>query len=455
MIASRALATTAVLFAVAAAAPPLAAQFAEKGRFELHADRTAYLPGAEVELAAVLRIDRGWHVNAFRPTFDYLIPTELELELPPGWADAEIAYPPAEHERFTFAEEELAVYQGEVVIRARTRVPEGAASGRVPLRAALTYQACDDTQCLPPVTTEQELGLAVGGGGRATAGPWFGGTAAEPAAATGSGNLLLILLLGLVGGLILNAMPCVLPVLSIKVFGLVQSAALSRRDVVTAGLATAAGILASFLALAGAAIAARAAGRAVGWGVQFQEPGFVAFLAVVVVLFSLNMWGLFEIQLPGRLAQLAGGGHHEGVAGHFASGLFATLMATPCSAPFLGTAVGFALAQPPGTILAVFTAVGLGMSLPYLALAAWPRAAGLLPRPGAWMVRLKEVMGFLLAGAAVWLFYVLAAQVTAERLAFVQLALLGLALAVWLRAAAARPMTGRLAMLAVVGTAAA
>src|SRR6185436_7179649 len=146
----------------------------------------------------------------------------------------------------------------------------------------------------------------------------------------------------------------------------------------------------------------------------------------------LNMWGIFGIQLPGRLATAAGGGRREGIAGHFVTGLFATLMATPCSAPFLGTAVGFALGQPAIAVFAVFTAVGLGMAAPYLLLAAWPRAARLLPKPGAWMVRLKEVMGFLLAAAAVWLFYVLAQQVSAGWLAAVQLGLLLLALVVWL-----------------------
>ena len=279
--------------------------------------------------------------------------------------------------------------------------------------------------------------------------------ASDGAVADAPAGLGWMLLLGVLGGLILNAMPCVLPVLSIKVFALVKSAALSRRQVVLSSLATSLGILASFWALALLAIGARQAGNAVGWGVQFQQPGFVALLAVVVVLFSLNMWGLFEIQLPGRLAQVAGGGPQHGLAGHFVTGLFATLMATPCSAPFLGSAVSFALAQPAVTVLAVFPAIGAGMAMPYLLLAVWPGAARLLPKPGAWMVRLKEVMGFLLAAAAIWLFYVLAGQVSAAALAMVQLALLVLALAVWLWraprprwAALAAPVLG---IAAVVG----
>ncbi len=241
-----------------------------------------------------------------------------------------------------------------------------------------------------------------------------------------------VLLLALLGGLILNGMPCVLPILSLKLFGLVKAAGQSRGAVRTGALATAAGILISFWALAAVAIAARGAGAAIGWGVQFQQPGFVGFLAVVVLLFSLNLWGLFEIPLPARLARLGdAGAASEGLGGHFASGLFATLMATPCSAPFLGTALSFALGQSATTIFLTLTAVGAGLALPYFALAVAPGAVRWLPRPGAWMDTLRGTMGFLLAGALVWLLYVLTAQVVPEGVAFFELALLALALAVW------------------------
>jgi suppressor for copper-sensitivity B len=284
------------------------------------------------------------------------------------------------------------------------------------------------------VIAERVLTLVVGSGGVAQNIGSFGGSPPGGAARRPPTPLAVMLLLGLVGGLILNAMPCVLPVLSLKVFGLVQSAASGRRAVTSGALATSLGILFSFLTLAGVAIAARSAGAAVGWGIQFQRPGFVAFLTVVVVLFCLNLWGLFEIHLPYRLAQLGGKGPREGLAGHFASGLFATLMATPCSAPFLGTAVGFALAQEAPVIASMFAAIGVGMALPYLAIAAAPGIARLLPRPGAWMETVRGAMGFLLAGSAVWLFFVLAGQVSPEQVAFVQLGLLLLALFTWLKA---------------------
>lgn len=425
------------LLLVPAAALPELPPTEEKASLAIDADRTAYAPGEAGRLAAIVRIDDGWHVNSHRPTYEYLIATTLTVELPAGWEPARLSYPEGRLERFTFAEEPLSVYQGEAPILVDFRVPRAAAPEAQSVRLGLTYQACNDRVCLPPVQVERTMAVRVGAGEPSVSGFFARGSGRPPAMSRGAqpvrgSDLLWMLALGLLGGLILNAMPCVLPVLSIKVFSLVKHSTLTRAQVATAGVATTLGILASFWTLATAAVLARRAGAAVGWGLHFQQPAFVALLAVVVVLFTLNMWGIFEIRLPGRLADAAGGGVHEGVAGHFVTGLFATLMATPCSAPFLGTAVGFALGQPAPTVLAVFTAVGLGMASPYLLLAAWPGAARLLPRPGTWMVRLKEVMGFLLAGTAVWLFYVLAQQVSAEALALVQLGLLVLSLAVWL-----------------------
>lgn len=433
----------------------------EKAAVELVADRTAYERGETAHIAAVLTLEEGWHTNSHHPTYDYLIPTEMRLALPAGWPEVtEIRYPEGEIKSFAFADEPLSVYEGEVSIVAPVAVPVDAAEGAHDIVATVTYQACDDRSCLPPVTVERSLALTVGSGGASTGHGAFDSPprqapplAEAPAPAeTRGGQLALMLFLGLVGGLILNAMPCVLPVLSLKVFGLVQSAGRGRREVTSGGLATAAGILLSFWALALVAIAARSAGGAVGWGVQFQEPGFVAALAVVMVLFSLNLWGLFEIPLPARLARLADSGPKEGIGGHLLSGLFATLMATPCSAPFLGTAVGFALAQPAATILAIFTAVGLGMSLPYLLLAAAPGLARLLPKPGNWMIVFKSLMGFLLAAAAVWLLYVLSSQVPPERVALFELALLALAFLVWLRGHVRRPTVRAIVLVALLVT---
>ncbi len=428
----------------------------QKATLEVAVDRTAYEPGSAVRVAARVTIEDHWHVNSNTPTFDYLIPTELSFELPDGATLSNITYPA--DQLFTFSEEQIAVYGGTVTILAELNLPADAAAGALELQASLLYQACDDKQCLPPVTAKTPFQLTVGSGGQIANAAWFEPqpNTGTPAAATraGSANLAGMLLLALLGGLILNAMPCVLPVLSLKVFALVKSAGQGRSHLLMGTLATTAGIVASFWALALAAVLAAKAGAAVGWGIQFQQPGFVAFLAVAMLLFALNMWGLFEIPLPQSLAQAAGSSPREGLAGHFASGLFATLMATPCSAPFLGTAIGFALVQPTPVIFAIFTAVGLGLALPYLLLAAVPSAAKLLPRPGAWMITFKHLMGFLLTAAAVWLFYVLAAQIAPESVAYVQLAMIALALATWLfRHYEGRPGRRRVAAVGIAAAA--
>jgi len=414
----------------------------EKAQVNAAAERSSFAAGDTARIGIWMTIEKGWHTNSHKPTFEYLIPTAVQVDPPAGWTVEGVDYPPGQLKTFAFEEQPLSVYEGEIALIARLAVPADAVDGTVEADFSLTYQACDDRSCLPPVTVSRQVALVVG-----TAGEFTGRELPEPGAApiappaTGLGWMLL---LGVVGGLILNAMPCVLPVLSLKVLGLVKSAGQSRQAVTTGALATSAGILLSFWALAAAAIAAKSVGSAVGWGVQFQEPTFVAALAVIVLLFTLNLWGLFEIPLPARLANAAAGGPNEGLAGHLASGLFATLMATPCSAPFLGTAVGFGLSQPPLTIFAIFTAVGVGMSLPYLALAAFPGAAGFLPKPGAWMNTLKVVMGFLLAAAAVWLLYVLSAQIPPETVAFIELALLAMAAFIWLRHRAVRTRAGKI-----------
>ncbi|MDE2944346.1 MAG: thioredoxin family protein [Gemmatimonadota bacterium] len=426
--------------------PQQAALDFEKGDVEVALDRTAYLAGEAAELSVRLTIEDGWHANSNQPTYDYLIPTTVDLELPPDWPETgALRYPPGAMKTFSFAPTAISVYDGEVFVRASLATPAAAASGTYPIRANVTYQACDDKMCLPQVTTAATVGLTVGTGGQtanpeffaAEAGTGMGGVAQVGGAGRG---FLWFVLLGFLGGLILNAMPCVLPVLSLKVFGLMKSAEGGRRALTTGSLATAAGIVLSFLLLAGAAIGARAAGVAVGWGIQFQEPLFVGALAVVILLFTLNMWGLFEIHLPGTLAKVGSSGPSEGLAGHLVTGFFATLMATPCSAPFLGTALGFALTQDSVTTAAMFGAIGTGMASPYLLLAAFPAAGRVLPRPGPWMATFRVVMGFLLAATLVWLLFVMSGLVSAPRVAFFEIGLLAVALAIWL---ASRSQRGR------------
>ncbi len=443
-------------------ATSVSAQLARQEKATLFTEpaRTSFEAGTDAEILVSMEIDSGWHTNSNQPTYDYLIATEIEIVAPEGWPAARVAYPAGEMKTFSFAEEAISVYEGAILMVATQPVPSTQTAGDVEVLVHLTYQACDDRSCLPPVTATEPVLLTVGGEGvaTATAQRLGAGTDSSRASATGGGpagdsgpSLLWMMLLGLVGGLILNAMPCVLPVLSLKLFGLVKSAGQGRAEVVRGSLATSMGILVSFWALAALAIVARSGGNAVGWGIQFQEPTFVAALTIVVVLFCLNLWGLFEVPLPGRLAA-AGGGGGEGLAGHFTTGLFATLMATPCSAPFLGTAIGFGLSQSAGTIMAIFTAVGLGMAVPYLALAIAPGSAKYLPKPGPWMTHLRTAMGFLLAGAAVWLLYVLSAQISAERLAFFEIALLIMAMLIWWRGTLSGSALRQIGLVATVAT---
>ncbi len=227
---------------------------------------------------------------------------------------------------------------------------------------------------------------------------------------TDLGTWLTMLGLAVLGGLILNLMPCVLPVLSIKLLGVAGMAGRDRREIRLGFLASSAGILVSFLVLAGFVLALKAAGMAVGWGIQFQDPVFLSTMAAVVTLFAFNLLGLFEFSLPGWLGGLGSAGPERGLAGHFMTGALATILATPCSAPFLGTAVGFALARGAPEILGIFAALGVGLALPYLLVALMPGLAARLPRPGAWMVVLRRILALALLGTAVWLLSVLAAQ---------------------------------------------
>ena len=224
-------------------------------------------------------------------------------------------------------------------------------------------------------------------------------------------SFVAMLLVALLGGLILNVMPCVLPVLSLKLLGLIGHGGEDHRHVRLGFLASAAGILVAFAGLAAVLVALKGMGSAVGWGIQFQQPWFLIAMMLLLTLFAANLWGWFEIPMPAIIGRLAGIGSHTTLAGQFGTGVFATLLATPCSAPFVGTAVAFALARGPLEIFAIFLALGLGFAAPYLLVAALPAIAQLLPRPGRWMIVLRRILGLLLAGTAVWLLTILAGTV--------------------------------------------
>jgi thiol:disulfide interchange protein DsbD len=273
----------------------------------------------------------------------------------------------------------------------------------------------------------------------------------EPAPITS--GLWRFLLLGFIGGLILNLMPCVLPVISLKIFGFMRQAGDSRASILRHGAAFVAGIFLWFLGLAVVIIALKTAGHEVTWAFQFQNPWFNFVIGAIVFLFALNLFGVFEIVLPGRATQgLAEAGSHGGLGGSFAQGLLATLLATPCTAPFLGTALGFAFSQSSGVILAMFASIAAGMSAPYLLLSAQPSWMRFLPKPGAWMERLKQFMGFPLLATLLWLLYVIGQQRGTEALIWAAAAYLCLGLAAWLYGAFLGPInSSRAKLLATLG----
>jgi suppressor for copper-sensitivity B len=228
-------------------------------------------------------------------------------------------------------------------------------------------------------------------------------------------SLLLILGVALLGGLILNVMPCVLPVLVLKLTSVLQHGGGEGEHVRLSFLATAAGIVSAFLALAASLVGLKLAGHEIGWGIQFQQPVFLAILATICLVFAANLWGLFQVPLPALAGDLALAADERArnhkVLGAFLTGVFATVLATPCSAPFVGTAIGFALSRGGTEIFAIFLAMAIGLALPYLAVAAAPHLAVMLPRPGRWMVWLKKALGVSMAATALWLGWVLAGQV--------------------------------------------
>ncbi|MCB9527916.1 MAG: thioredoxin family protein [Myxococcales bacterium] len=239
-------------------------------------------------------------------------------------------------------------------------------------------------------------------------------------------SLGLALLFALLGGALLNLMPCVFPVLSLKILGFVEHADATQTTVRRQGWLYTAGVMAAFLALAGALIALRAGGEQLGWGFQLQAPGFVAALVVLLFLLALSLGGLFEVGLT--LTAVGG----RGEWGAFGTGVLATVVATPCTAPFMGPALGFALTRPPVEALAVFAALGAGMALPYLVLSYAPALLRRLPRPGAWMETFKQLMAFPLFATVLWLLDVFLQQAGVAAAGTLLAALLALAFAGWL-----------------------
>ncbi|HTV05899.1 MAG TPA: protein-disulfide reductase DsbD domain-containing protein, partial [Acidobacteriaceae bacterium] len=266
-------------------------------------------------------------------------------------------------------------------------------------------------------TPQQLHGVLVLSNGRAYEIHATPGTLALSAASPSSSGMLRIILLAFVGGMILNLMPCVFPVLFLKGLALVQSSSEERHKIRLHGLVYTLGILVSFWAIVGVLLALRAAGHNFGWGFQFQSPLFLVLLSLLLFFLGLSLAGQFEIGLSLTSAG-SGLAAKQGYTGSFFTGVLAVVVATPCTAPFMGAAIGFALTRSAVTSIAVFTAIALGLAAPYLLLAFNPTWTRLLPRPGAWMEVLKQAVSIPIFGTVIWLVWVFNQTAAAGSLVF-------------------------------------
>jgi thiol:disulfide interchange protein DsbD len=428
-----------ILAACLAAAGQALAGPAQPVQASLEALASAYQPGQALRVSLRLRHQPGWH-SYYKDPGDAGLPTTLAWALPAGVSAGAIQWPAPE--RFT-APGGLACqgYTGDLSLPVVLKVAAGFRQPLLHLAAHASWLACSQV-CIPGgADLSLDLPLA-GTGAQGLAAP--SEAPAEPAWA----SLARMLLLAFLGGMLLNLMPCVLPVLSLKVFGLMGQGGAKPAN----GLAYTLGVLASFWGLGAAVLVLKAAGASVGWGFQMQNPWYVAGMALLLTGFSLNLFGLFEVGAPSRALQgMAKASTGEGPASAFFSGAFATLLATPCTAPLLGSAVGFAFTQPALVLLSALTAVGLGLALPFAVASSVPVLARWLPKPGAWMLRLRQGLGFLLLAFLPWLLWVLGRLTSLEASMRAAAACLGLAFFIWLAAGLGRRLAWLLCLLAALG----
>jgi thiol:disulfide interchange protein DsbD len=399
----------------------------------------------ENEVVLTIKVRKGHHIQDRDPGVEGLIPARLYIEPLDGLRFDEQKWPAAhvrEMEDFGKVREQ----SGEFKIRAPfTVIDSEFAGGPIALRVLFTYQCCTDAgTCYPPETADAVVQFRVHGATEPPADARPRGTvfaaifppgglpvAATPAPLGTSATrtqpdagVLWNLLLGFLGGLILNVMPCVFPVISIKIIGFVKQAGEDRGRIFRLGLAFCAGIMVWFWVFG--ILTARGQ-------IPWQNPWVVISLASILFLFALNLFGVFEIVLPGTAAStLDAAAGREGYTGAFLKGLLATLMGTACTAPFFASAATYAATQGQVVALVVFSGAGLGMASPYVLLSAYPGWLRFLPKPGAWMVTFKQAMGFVLLGTAVWLLLIIARMLDARGVAWTTAFLTFLGLAAWL-----------------------
>lgn len=370
-------------------------------------------------LTVTITIPEKWHVNANEVTDEFLKPSSIEAKAE-GIEFAEPVWPKPIKEYNEALELEILTFRETFSVE----LPVKSASGNYDSSGTTVtfhYQACDNSICLAPASKTISLSEIAAGtkSSHVNSGAKkndsenevAAASAANDVSASASAGIIALLFFAFLGGIILNLMPCVLPVLSLKLFSLIKQAGESRGRLLALGGATTAGILCSFWALAAVVAAVKAGGGSAGWGMQFQSAGFIAFMVVILTAFAMSFFGVFEVWLPwGATTKMDEAGHKAGFAGAFFTGALLVLLSTPCSAPFLGTAMGFAFAQTTPVLFLFFTAAGLGLALPYMLVSAFPKILKVFPKPGAWMVKLQKVMGVLLLATVAWLLWLVNEQ---------------------------------------------
>ena len=382
-------------------------------------------------LTVTVTVPDKWHVNANKVTDEFLKPSSVEATAE-GLEFGEAVWPEPIKEYNEALELEIWTFRGTFSVQIPVKAVDGTNYDSLGTSVTFNYQACDNSICLAPASktisldgslnggaagagvkkNDSEIGAVEGRTGESRTDARENRAGSRTRLADGdSAGIALLLFFAFVGGIILNLMPCVLPVLSLKLFSLIKQAGESRGRLLALGGATTAGILVSFWALAAVVAAVKAGGGSAGWGMQFQSAGFIAFMVVILTAFAMSFFGVFEIWLPwSTTTRMDSASQKSGLAGAFFTGALLVLLSTPCSAPFLGTAMGFAFAQTTPILFLFFTAAGLGLALPYMLVSAFPSVLKVFPKPGVWMVHLQRVMGVLLLASVGWLFWIVNEQ---------------------------------------------
>ncbi len=461
-----------IAFKLAHRSLPVAASDATYITIKPSASESKIAKGDAFEIVLDVDIKDGFHTQSNAPLGEFFVPTAVFPRAAVGLDFGEPVWPKP-HLREDKAFGKISEFVDAFKVRVPVRVLSDTDSADVRISGLLKYQACDEKgRCHSPQAVEWVVNIksesVIAGAANAPKNGDAGGaittannnaetkpevsqseaTEVKPVEGTTTTKFSKpvdngwmsrwgiwgAILGGMIGGLILNIMPCVLPVISIKILSFVQQADEDPKRVFHLGLMFCAGIIVSFWALAAGILAIRASSdSSAGWGAFFQKPEFIISMCALMFAFALSLFGVFELSLPGSAStKLSGATEGEGLTGAFMKGVLATLLATPCTAPFLGPAIFFALTSSVVVVAIVFTAVGVGMAMPYFLLTARPGWLKYLPRPGAWMNTFKQLMGFLLMGTVVWLIWIYAGLTGADEVVFLLLFLCVLAVGCWI-----------------------